>query len=197
MRRVGFLDWPEDLRLPDSIVYSIGVGEDVDVELRLLDMGVKAIWLFDPTPRSIHFMEQLGDRGGRLRFSPVGAWREDAVLQFHAPADPRHVSHTLLGPQGGSGGFSAEVRTLRALMRERGHDRIDVLKMNVEGAEDAILERAFADGIVPGAIICTWEGRWSLAKAARWTRDLRRRGYRLAGRVDWYFTYVHRALDRG
>ncbi|MBM4105920.1 MAG: hypothetical protein FJ257_06445 [Phycisphaerae bacterium] len=196
-RRLGSILWPDRLDPAASVIYSIGVGEEIEVERRLLELGARRLWLFDPTPRSVRFMASIGDHDGRLCFSPVGAWRQDALLDFHAPADPRHVSHTVLGPQGGDGGFRAEVRTLASLMRERGHEQLDVLKMNVEGAEDAILERAFADGITPGAIICTWEGRWSLAKAARWTRDLRRRGYRLAGRVDWYFTYVPRPLDRG
>lgn len=194
-RRLGNVLWPERLDPAASVVYSIGVGEEIDVERRLLALGARRLWLFDPTPRAVRFMSAIGDHDGRLRFSPVGAWKEDAVLDFHAPADPRHVSHTVLGPQGGDGGFRAEVRTLASLMREHGHDRLDVLKMNVEGAEDAVLERALADGITPGAIICTWEGRWSLAKASRWTRRLRTEGYRLAGRVDWYFTYLHRSRD--
>jgi FkbM family methyltransferase len=190
VEELGFIVWPNWIDPSQATVYSIGVGEDIDVERRLVERGARSIWLFDPTPRAIRHMEQCGDFGGAMHFSPVGGWREDTTLTFHAPADPRFVSYTVMAPQGGTSTFKAEVRTLRTLMRERGHERIDVLKMNVEGAEDAILEQAFRDGIRPRSIICTWEGRWSLAKAVRCTRDLRQRGYRLIGRKDWYCTYL-------
>lgn len=187
---VGFVRWPVAIDPAKAVIYSIGVGEDIDVERRLVARGARSIWLFDPTPRAIRHMQEAGDAGGALHFAPVGAWNRDTTLTFHAPADPRFVSHSVIGPQGGSGSFEAQVRTIATLMRERGHERLDVLKMNVEGAEDAIIERAMADGIMPRAIICTWEGRWSLAKAVRWTARLRARGYRLVGRQDWYCTYL-------
>lgn len=187
---VGFLHWPRAIDPSTAIIYSVGVGEDIDVERRLVAMGARWIWLFDPTPRSIRYMQDAGNADGALHFTPVGAWSKNSTLTFHAPADPRFVSHSVLGPQGGTGSFEAQVRTIATLMHERGHDRLDVLKLNVEGAEDAILEQAFADGITPRSIICTWEGRWSLAKAVHWTSKLRARGYQLVGRKDWYCTYL-------
>jgi FkbM family methyltransferase len=188
--RLGLARLPDRIDLARAVIYSVGVGEDIDFERALVARGARSIWMFDPTPRSIAFMGRQDIDPTVVRFIPVGVWKCDTVLMFHAPGNQAFVSHTVMGSQGGSGGFEATCRSIASLMRELGHTRIDVLKMNVEGAEDSILAAAFEAGVEPGCIILTWEGQWSLAKAVRWTRILRARGYRLAGRVDWYCTYV-------
>ena len=93
-----------------------------------------------------------------------------------------------------SGGFTAECRTIRSVMRQYGHDHIDVLKLNVEGAEDAILQSVLDAGVRPSAILVTWEGHARLAKAMRWIKHPCNHGWDLLGRKGWYFTYA-RAPD--
>lgn len=188
--RVGFAMLPTEIDLRSAVIYAVGVGEDIDFERMLIARGAHSVWLFDPTPRSIAFMNKQQVDPSIVHFLPVGVWERDEVKTFFAPENDDFVSHTLMGPQGGSGGFEAQCRSVRSLMAELGHVRLDLLKMNVEGAEDSILAAAFRDGVEPGCIMLTWEGRWSLAKAVRWTRKLAERGYRFAGRVDWYCTYV-------
>jgi len=57
-------------------------------------------------------------------------------------------------------------------MRELGHDRVDLLKMNIEGAEHVVLESAFHASVRPVVVTLTWEGHHALAKARAWTRHL-------------------------
>jgi hypothetical protein len=78
-------------------------------------------------------------------------------------------------------------------MKSLGHDRVDLLKMNIEGAEHEVLEAMLAARIFPRVIIVAWEGNDALLKAHRWTRRLRRDGYDFVGRVAWFFTYVRGA----
>lgn len=175
------------------ICYCAGVGEDIRFERYLSDVLAAEVWAFDPTPRAIRFMETAEYDRARLHLVPVGLWREDTTLRFHAPANPAHVSHSVVEEQGGDGFFEAPCRSIPSIMRELGHDRIDLLKMNIEGAEDVVLEALFATTIRPRVIITTFEGQGALRKAQAWTERLRRDGYTLIGRDGWCFTYVRNA----
>jgi FkbM family methyltransferase len=169
---------------PGWLCYSGGVGEDIAIEQHLADRGLR-VWLFDPTPRAIAYMETVSDP--RLSFAPVGLWDSETTLRFAAPSNPAHVSHTVMrdGP-----GFDAPCRTLPTIMRENGHERIDVLKLNIEGAEHVVLGHALAHGLRPTVIVLTWEGSGAFRKALRWTRRLNGLGYELVGRNGWWFTYM-------
>jgi FkbM family methyltransferase len=180
---------PEGLVDSASICYCGGVGEDIRFEEALAGGYGATVWAFDPTPRSIAFIER-GSHPDRFSFRPFGLWSDDRIMRFFAPANPEHVSHSVEGPLGGEGYFDAQCRSVPSLMRELGHDRLTVLKMNIEGAEDRVLAATLEAGIRPTVIALTWEGQGAFRKALRWTRRLRDAGYRLLGSHGWFFTYV-------
>jgi FkbM family methyltransferase len=128
---------PVELLTDKSIVYSAGVGEDATFDLTLIDRVGCEVWAFDPTPRSIEFVRSIHEP--RFHLLPFGVWSEDSVQRFHAPADSRHVSHSIANLQRTEEFFDAECRSVRSLMAELGHERIDLLKLNIEGAEYEVL----------------------------------------------------------
>jgi FkbM family methyltransferase len=175
-----------------AICYSAGVGEDIRFERYLTDVLGANVWAFDPTPRSIDFMSTSAHDTSRLRFVPIGLWGEDTTLRFYAPSNPSHVSHSVLGDLGGAGSFEARCVSVATAMKSNQHDRIDLLKMNIEGAEDVVLQSMLEAGITPDVLILTWEGNNALRKALTWTERLRSVGYGFVGRKDWFFTYVRK-----
>jgi FkbM family methyltransferase len=181
---------PEMILQTDANCYSVGVGEDVDFERRLSGESRAKQWLFDPTPRSIRFMSRSESKILRAEFRSVGVWKQDTRMRFHAPRSALHVSHSITESVGNDQGFDADCRTVRSLMKELGHESLQLIKLNVEGAEDQIIESMLQDGIRPNVIITTWEGHDAFRKAIRWTRRLREAGWDFAGRKGWYFTYV-------
>lgn len=181
---------PTELIRPEWICYCAGVGEDIRLEQAISGKHRANVWSFDPTPRSIAFMQRTPHDSSKLRFMPVGLWKEDTTLRFHAPAVEAHVSHSVMGTQGGDRYFDATCRSVPSLMKELGHERIDLLKMNIEGAEDVVLESVLAAGIRPTVITMTIEGERSLPRALAWTKRLRGDGWRLLGRLAWWFTFV-------
>lgn len=181
---------PEVLTGTSIISYTIGVGEDIDFERHLASLGQANQWLFDPTPRSIAFMGNAANRLPRTQFLPLGIWARDQKMWFNAPADDRHVSHSITEASSSDAGFEADCRSMKSIMKMLGHDRLDLVKMNIEGAEDVVLRSMLDAGIHPRCIICTWEGRGALRKAFSWTRLLRAKGWNLCGRKGWYFTYL-------
>lgn len=186
---------PRELIGPDWICYCAGVGEDIRIERWLAETAGAQVWAFDPTPRSIEYMARTPHDRARLRFLPVGLWSEDTTLRFHAPQNPAWVSHSVMEDLGGGSSFDASCRAIPSIMKELGHDRVDLLKMNIEGAEHVVLEAALAARVLPRVLTLTFEGDDAFRKAHRWTRRLRAEGYRLLGRVGWYFTFVRGSLD--
>jgi FkbM family methyltransferase len=121
----------------ESIVYSGGVGEDLSFDLALIERLGCTVCAFDPTPRAIAFAARVSSPN--LRFHPYALWSEDTVLPFFAPAAETHVSHSLVNLQRTDTSIEVRCRSLPSLMRELGHDRIDLLKLDVEGAEYEVL----------------------------------------------------------
>jgi FkbM family methyltransferase len=176
----------------DAIAYCGGVGEDIRLEELLIERFGARVWAFDPTPRSVTFIERRRPLPKHFHFVPVGLWSEDTTLRFHAPADPRHVSHSVEESGGGPTYFEAPCRSVPSLMRELGHDRLDLLKLNIEGAEDRVLTGVLAAGVRPRVIALTYEGKSAFRKALTWTRRLRDEGYQLLDVHGWFATYVLR-----
>jgi FkbM family methyltransferase len=160
---------------PSSIVYSAGVGEDVTFDLALIDRFGCHVWAIDPTPRSIEFAKGVDD--ARFHFLPLGIWSEDGEQRFYAPANPSHVSHSIVNLQGSQTFFSARCRSLRSLLRELGHDHIDLLKMDIEGAEGPVLDAMIRHGPAPRVLCIEFEAATSPWGLRSRVRRLERAGY--------------------
>lgn len=130
---------PEHLPQADWICYSGGIGEDASFELELIARYGCDVVGFDPTPRSIGYMQELAAQTPQFRFLPIGLWSEDIEQRFHAPRNPEHVSHSIANLQDVDDYFVAECRSVQSVMADLGNDRIDLLKLDIEGAEYEVL----------------------------------------------------------
>lgn len=130
---------PEDLPHADWVCYSGGIGEDVSFERELISRYGCTVVGFDPTPRSIDFMRAVKLETSTFRFLPVGLWSIDTEQRFYAPENPEHVSHSIAGRARSDEYFTAQCRSVPSLMAELGHARIDLLKLDIEGAEYEVL----------------------------------------------------------
>ena len=99
----------------------------------------------------------------------------------------------------GAGGIRVEAKTLLGLVREEGIARIDAVKLDVEGAEDLILEPFFADApeaLFPSLLIIEDGSRqWQIDLPAL----LARHGYRevLRTRLNLVFERTRKAGAAG
>jgi FkbM family methyltransferase len=144
---------PRELLGQNSLVYCAGCGEDISFDLALIEQFHCDIHAFDPTPRAIAHVAEVARGIDRYHFHPVGLWSERRTLRFFAPKDPKHVSHSILNVQGTEEFFEAEVVRLSEFQRELGHPRLDLLKLDIEGAEYKVLETLLDDGIFP-RVLC-------------------------------------------
>jgi FkbM family methyltransferase len=130
-----------------SICYLAGAGEDITFDLALLERFDCHVHTFDPTPRAIAYVSQLGIAHPNFNFHPVGLWDADEDLKFYAPKDPQHVSHSVVNLQGTQEFFEAPCRSLPSLMAQLGHTHLDLLKLDIEGAEHRVIDSMLASGI--------------------------------------------------
>ena len=141
---------PLPLLKPGSLCYLVGAGEDISCDLELSRLG-HAVYIFDPTPRSIRYVEEHTD--GKIRFFPVGVWSHNEVKRFYTPKDPAHVSHSILNLQKTEAYFDAPCKKIRTLMEENGHAALDLLKLDIEGAEYEVVDSILRDRI-PVRVLC-------------------------------------------
>ena len=142
-----------------SVVYSFGVGEEISFDRELIDRFRMTVHAFDPTPRSIAWVRAQA-LPEQFVFHPYGVAAQDGLRRFTPPRNERHVSHTLL--ERGSSGAAIEVpvQRLSTIMRTLGHNRIDLLKMNIEGAEYEVIDDLLHSGVVAGQLLIEFHHRW-------------------------------------
>jgi FkbM family methyltransferase len=161
---------PNKLLTQYSICYSVGAGEDLSFDVGLAEKYRCYVHIFDPTPRSkTHFYKLVSSiKNNRkmlindsqknhyqirkhniklLKFNEIGLWDSACELKFYAPRNPNHVSHSILNLQQTTTFFIAKVQRLSALMKLNGHKELDLLKIDIEGAEYAVIESLIADKI--------------------------------------------------
>jgi FkbM family methyltransferase len=130
---------PSSLVQSNSVCYCVGVGEDISFDLALMERFQCAAYAFDPTPRAIDFVRRTAANVPGFHFHAVGVWDRDEQMRFYAPRNPAHVSHSVVNLQQTDTFFEAPCRSLPSLMKELGHERIDLLKLDIEGAEHRVI----------------------------------------------------------
>jgi FkbM family methyltransferase len=191
--------WIVPTRLIESSwrCYCAGVGEDVSFDLGLIERFGCQVVALDPTPRAIAYAEPIAAREPHFRFLPVGVWSSDKVLRFYRPANPEHVSHSVVNLQQTDEWFEAPVRTIESVMREVGDRSIDLLKLDIEGAEHAVLASALAAGIRPTVVCFEVDQPVNPVRFWRTIRGVLGHGYELVAVDGWNFTFVRRGVRPG
>jgi FkbM family methyltransferase len=196
---VGYGSWNVPLHaLPSGARgYCVGVGEDTQLDEALLDRGCE-VHAFDPTPRAAAHARAVQARRPDYQFTPVGVWDDDTTARFYVPADPRHVSHSIVNLQGTASSFEASVRRVATLLAERGHDHLDLLKLDIEGAEHTVLPDLLASGVRPTVLCVEFDQPVPLRAVLGRVRELRRAGYVPVDVDVWNVTLVRTdSAERG
>ena len=144
-----------------SIVYSFGVGDDVSFDLSMIQRYGLTVHAFDPTPRSIAWV-RAQSMPARFVFHDFGIGDHDGTLTLFAPEEESHMSFTVTDRAATAqhAGVEVPVRRLSSVIRELGHERIDVLKMDIEGAEYDVLRTLEEDAIYPAQVLVEFHHRY-------------------------------------
>lgn len=166
---------PEGLG-PDSVVYSFGVGDNLSWDLALIDGFGVTVHAFDPTPASVDWVARQR-LPGSLHFHPIGLAGHDGTLRFSLPAHGSRFNF-----RQSAVGIEALVARLRTHMQRLGHDRIDVLKIDIEGGEYGVIDDLLASRITVGQLLVEFHHHFrgvGLGRTVRAVRALEEAGYLL------------------
>jgi FkbM family methyltransferase len=187
--------WPAPLRR-DSVVYSFGVGDNLAWDLALVERFGLTVHAFDPTPASVAWVARQALPPG-LVFHPIGLAAHDGMLPFSLPSrGSRFNFRPLADARSASNQVEAPVRRLRTLMRELGHERLDVLKMDIEGGEYAAIEDLLANPVNIGQLLIEFHHHFpgiGLPRTVAAIHALERAGYRIfhISERGLEFSFVH------
>lgn len=178
---------PEDALLPGAIAYCAGAGEDISFDLELHRRGLVVVTI-DPTPRSIEYVKRVMPHDERFHFIPIGLWKEAGEMAFYAPSESSGVSHSALNLQGTTEHFMARVEPLKSIMDRLQHNHLDILKVDIEGAESFVLPHMLENGPHPNVVCFEFDQPQSARRLFRLLRAFRDAGYELRHREKWNFT---------
>ena len=135
----GFFLMPELLN-SNSVVYSFGIGVDISFDTEIINKHGCTVYGFDPTPKSIKWIES-SKRPDKFHFLPYGISNKTGSATFYLPVNENHVSGSLAETEVVSSSKKVEVpmKSFNDIIKELKHEKIDVLKMDIEGAEYDVL----------------------------------------------------------
>jgi FkbM family methyltransferase len=127
--------WPVPLQLLDrnSVAYSIGAGGDVSFDAELIRRTGCVVHSFDPAPEAkIHADQQTSPN---FFFHNVAIWTHSGELEMFRAANPSHMALSAVDLQQTQNSVVVPCRTIESIRTEMGHERIDLLKLTMDGAE--------------------------------------------------------------
>ena len=165
-----------------SVVYSFGIGEDASFDTELIAEFGLTVHAFDPTPKSIQWVKNQGF-SSKFVMHEYGLAAFDGIAFFNPPENEEHVSHTLLDrPATKTKAISVPVKKLSTIMEELGHEHIEILKVDIEGAEYDVINDMDRSGIIPNQVLVEFHHEFP-GVGAKMTKDainkLRSIGYLL------------------
>ena len=184
---------PTRFLVPSAVCYCAGAGEDISFDLALADSYAAEVVTIDPTPRAITHAERQIKGRPNMRLLPVGLWKEDATLRFYSPRDPKHVSHSIVNLQGTDSYFEARCLRVSSVMRLLGHPKVTFLKLDIEGAQFAVLEDVLAERIPIDVICVEFDQPSPFASSLRMLRSMSRAGYSTVSLDGLNLTFVRDA----
>lgn len=173
--------------LQGAFLISAGLGEDASFDVEFCNAFGAKVVLVDPTPRAIAHFESMAARFGRCSEAPYQAggqqrpeaydlryvtdrrmrifkkalWTNTESVRFYAPKNQQHVSYSIhnlsnsLDPEAPF--LNVECITLDKLIYELGVEGIDVLKLDIEGAEIEVLEAMLRGDIFPSQLLVEFD----------------------------------------
>lgn len=138
---------PENVLNEKSICYCVGCGEDITFDLELIKKYNCTVVGIDPTPRAITHVNENTKEIENYIFEPVGLWDEKTTLKFYEPKNKEHVSHSFLNLQKTEEYIEVEVDTLLNIMNKYNHNKLDLIKIDIEGSEYRVLNYILENNI--------------------------------------------------
>jgi FkbM family methyltransferase len=170
----------------NSIVYSLGVGDEVDFDLSIIERYGVSVFAFDPTPNSVDMLDSSRLPPG-FHFKPWAVTAADGSLKFYPrlrkDGTKSGVMFTMIAEKETKDDvIEVPAYSLATITKKLGHDRIDLLKMDIEGAEYEVLDGLLESPVLPKQLLVEFHHRFvdnGLERTYAIISRLRNAGYRV------------------
>lgn len=155
----------DSTRLSDkSVVYSFGIGDSIGFETELIAAHGMTVHAFDPTPHTLQWL-QSQHTPPQLEFHPWAVAGEDGELTMfprrRADGQRSTVMWTMDPGQADiTRAITVPAHTIPSLMKKLGHERLDLVKLDVEGAEYDALSGMLDQNVLPTQILLEFHHRF-------------------------------------
>ena len=139
----------------NSIVYSGGVAESISFDEQISKKFNCDVYMFDPTKKSNEFMRN--NNNPKLKFYNIGVWIEDGNIKFYHPNNPENADLSATNFFKSETFVELPCKTITSIMKEHGHKKIDVLKIDIEGAAFEVLNDLLDNNVYPKQLIVELE----------------------------------------
>jgi len=178
----GYGGWSviSQLLNPSSVIYSFGIGEDATFDLELINHIGVTVHAFDPTPRSIEWVHKQYF-SQKFVLHEYGLANFDGTALFYPPKKTTNISYTI-NAKSNESPITLPVKRLTTIVHELGHERIDLLKADIEGAEYQFIDDLETGAIRPTQLLIEFHHRFSgigLSQTKHALKQLRAIGYAL------------------
>jgi FkbM family methyltransferase len=130
---------PDGVVQRDWICYSVGAGGDISFDLELINRYGATVRSFDPVEEFGRQALDAAQGEARFSFHQCAIASVDAPMRVQRTHDPSSLSVSAAGLYDTEEWSEVSGRTLSSLMADLGDERIDLLKVDVEGAEYDLL----------------------------------------------------------
>jgi FkbM family methyltransferase len=170
-------------------VISAGVGEDISFDIELINNFQVKLFLIDPTPRAVSYIQKIIDNIGNEKtlpyndssgYQPIEAYdlskiklddfifikkalysKKKKTIKFYAPPNKNFVSYSISNFQNSfrkdTDFIEVTTTNLKDIVCENNLKTIDLLKLDIEGAENQVIPNMLKDKIFPKQILVEFD----------------------------------------
>jgi len=182
----GWVIVPEVINA-DDVVYSVGICNDIAFELGIIEQHYVQLFAFDPTPYSVNWIEQQA-LPSQFHFYPWAAAGNNGSFYLYPRINKRgKVSEAMYtfhsNKEQRDDGVRVDAYNIESMAKKLGHKNIDLLKMDIEGAEYEVFENLLSSTLRPKQILVEFHHRFKgigTTKTVNAVNALHENGYLIA-----------------
>ena len=182
-----------------SVVFSLGVANDIEFDTGIIKLLSCDVHAFDPTPRWIEWIKSQ-QTPPRFHFHPYAIGSKDGSIRMYPRIQKGKKSSTMLTlvDEGAGEGIAVDVPVKRipTIMAELGIRKIDILKMDIEASEYEVIDDILDSGVKPYQLLVEFHHRFRsvpVEKTKSEIHKLQKAGYRIFHISEKYreFSFIH------
>ncbi len=161
------------------VILSFGLGDDVSFDEAMISAYQARVFGFDPTPASLRWLVDHGIPAG-MQLLPIGIAAFDGEQVFAMPS--RETRGNFSSKHRGGTSVVCQVRRYGTILGMLGLQHVDVLKLDIEGAEYEVIDDLLTSPILPVQLLVEFHHRLHnirVAETYRSVHAIRRAGFSL------------------